>query len=348
MVTKVRNNQREGFRMKKKQIVIDTIGFIQIFLMIIMCTIALGAEKLQKPPELVIGGGSATGFTAILGEAASEAIRRSFRSWSITSSAGEVASNIKFIHDGKMQLSIAYPELVNEANHGTGVYKEPMPDIKIVANYTKYPAQFVLLPKVAINSFEEWKQKKLPLRVNVQKRGSGSEVLNNRILQAYGISYENIKYWGGSVRFEGGSDSMDLIRDGLLDASLFSGDCPSTAIKELSTSRTLKMIPIDQKIVAELARRYGYIGFTVKAGTYSWQKKDIETVAEGVTLAASTKLPPGVVKDITKAQVEQLEYLRAVHQSLKTLTITDLADIPVNLIHPEAREFYESKGIKFK
>ncbi len=331
----------------KKQISVSLIFYLVASLVIPLAT-AQGAEKPQPPPELVIGGGSASGFAAILGEAVSEAVRRSFRSWSVTSSAGEIASNIKFIHDGKLQGSIAYPEMVADAHQGTGVYKQPMPDVRIVATYTKFPAQFVMLPKMPLNSFEDWKKKKAALRINVQKRGSGSEVLNNRLLQAYGITYENIKSWGGSIRFEGGSDSMDLIRDGLLDASLFSGDCPSSAIKELSTSRTLKMIPVDQKIVAELVRRYGYIGFTVKAGTYPWQKNDIDTVAEGVSLAVSTKLAPGVARDITKAQFEQLEYLRSIHPSLKALTISGLSDIPVSLIHPEAREFYESKGIRFK
>lgn len=332
----------------KNQVKGSLIFFIVALLVIPMTATVYGVEKQQKPPELVIGGGSASGFAAILGEAVSEAIRRSFRSWSITSSAGEIASNIKFIHDGKLQGSIAYPEMVADAHQGTGVYKQPMPDVRIVATYTKFPAQFVLLPKISINSFEDWKEKKVPLRVNVQKRGSGSEILNNRLLQAYGITYENIKSWGGSIRFEGGSDSMDLIRDGLLDASLFSGDCPSSAIKELSTSRAMKMIPVDQKIVAELVRRYGYIGFKIKAGTYTWQKNDVDTVAEGVCLAVSTKLAPGIARDIAKAQFEQLEYLRSVHPSLKALTIAGLSDIPVSLIHPEAREFYESKGIKFK
>lgn len=141
---------------------------------------------------------------------------------------------------------------------------------------------------------------------------------------------------------------MDLIRDGLLDGSLFSGEAPSSAIKELSTSRTLKMLPLDPKIVADLVKRYGYSGYVIGAGTYNWLKTDIQTVAEGVCLAASTKLRSGVVRDITRAHVEQLEYLRSLHVNLKSMKIGDLADIPVNLLHPEAREYYESQGIKFK
>lgn len=165
-------------------------------LLVVILTPTFGAEQQQKPPELIIGAGSAGGFNLLLGEGVAEAIRRSFRSWSITSSAGEIASNIQFIHGGKLQLTIAHSQIVADANSGIGVYKEPMPDVKIVAMYDRHPTQFVLLSKVPLNSIEEWNKKKLALNINVQKGGSGSEVLNRRVLQAYGITYENIKSWG--------------------------------------------------------------------------------------------------------------------------------------------------------
>lgn len=337
--------------MYQKQI--SKVVFSTAALLYLVIAPTVYGEEKQKPSEtrqeLYIGAGSGGGFTALFGEAVAEVIRRSNRSWSVTSSAGEIASNIKFIHDGKMQLTIGYPEYVSEANRGIGVYKEPMPDVKIVANYTtKYPAQFLLAPNVPINSIKEWKEKKTPIRINVQKKGSGAEILNRRLLQAYGVTYEDIKSWGGTVRHEGGSNSFGLIRDGLLDVSLFSGDCPSSAVKEVSSSRKLRMLPIDATIVDDLVKNYGYMKYTIRAGTYDWLKTDIQTLAEGCCLAASTKLAPGVVRDIIRAHIEQLEYLRAVHVSLKPQTEDDLADIAIDLIHPEAREYYESRGIKFK
>lgn len=337
--------------MYQKQI--SKMVFLTAALLYLVIAPTVYGEEKQKASatrqELYIGAGSGGGWTTLLGEAVAEMIRRSNRTWSVTSSPGEIASNIKFVHDGKMQLTIGFPEYVSEANRGVGVYKEPMPDVKIITNYTtKYPAQFVLVPDVPINSIKEWKEKKTAIRINVQKRGSGSEILNRRLLELYGISYEDIKSWGGTVRHEGGSNSFDLIRDGLLDVSLFSGDCPNSAIKELSTSRKLKMLAIEPMIVDDLVKRYGYMKHTIPAGTYNWLKTDIQTVAEGCCLVASTKLAPGVVRDIIRAHIEQLEYLRAVHVSLKPQTENDLADIAIDLIHPEARAYYESRGIKFK
>lgn len=344
--------------MNKGQI-IKIILLFSVALIVAGGTTAYGGETQQKlyaqsretskPAELIIGGGSGTGFYYLFGEAVAEMVRRSNPTWSITSSVGETASNIQFIHNGKMQLALVFVELVSEAMKGIGVYKELIQDVKIIVNYTdKHPVQFLLLSDVPINSIKEWKEKKLTLRVNVQKRGAGAEVLNNRLLQAYGITYEDIKSWGGIIRYEGGSASMDLMRDGLLDGSLMTADCPSSSVKELSTSRKLKMLPIDPKIVTELVKKYGYFDYVIKAGTYDWLKRDIQSVAQGSCLVASTKLAPGVVRNIIRAHFEQIEYLRSVHVALKPMTVSDFSDIPIDLIHPEAREYYESRGIKFK
>jgi TRAP transporter TAXI family solute receptor len=346
---KVCTIKKGGFVMFKRQIgKVVCILIVALMLLFIGQPSAPGAEATKQRQELLIGGGSAGGFAAVLAEGCAEAIRRSFPNWSVTSTIGEVASNIKLVHDGELQLTIAYPELVAEANKGVGTYKQPMPDIKMIGHFTLWPNQFVLLTKVPINTVEEWKQKKLPLRINVQKRGSGTNVLNERLLNAYGFTVDDIKSWGGTIRFEGGTRSMMLIKDGLLDGSLFTGACPLAALIELGTARNLKMVPHDPKIIQQLVNEYGYIKKVVPKGTYKWLTTDIPTVAVGAGIAASTKLEPGVVRGITRAFVEQIKYLRSLHKDLKQLSVEQLADIPANIIHPEARQHYESLGIKFE
>ncbi|MFC1815630.1 TAXI family TRAP transporter solute-binding subunit [Thermodesulfobacteriota bacterium] len=335
--------------MTKKQTLKITC-LIVFSLLVVVVLSAYGSDK-QKPgsPELIIGGGSSGGFTFILSEAIAESIRRSFRSWSVTSSAGEQATSIKLIHEGKMQLSIANPVLVGEANKGIRTYQKPMTDVKILVNYFQIPIQFVLLEKIPISSITEWKEKKSPLRINFQKRGSGSENFNKRVLEAHGITYKDIKSWGGIPRHEGGTASMDLIRDGLLDGSMFSGVAPFSGIKRLSTSRKLKLLTLDSKVIAELIERFGYVNYTIQAGTYDFLKTDIKSIAGGLCLAASTAhLRPGIARDIVRAHGEQIEYLRSVHKLIKSVSLEQLSrGIPLNLMHPEARAYYESKGIKF-
>ena len=97
--------------------------------------------------------------------------------WSLTSTIGEVASNIKLVNDGEMDLTIGNLELIAEANKGTGTYSgKPLKDVKMVVALMREVTQFVVLEKFPINSIREWKGKKTPLRINVQKIGSGAEV----------------------------------------------------------------------------------------------------------------------------------------------------------------------------
>jgi TRAP transporter TAXI family solute receptor len=328
--------------------IICVLASVLLFMITIQSS-APAADQSKQRQEILIGGGSAGGFTALLAEGCAEAIRRTLPNWSLTSTIGEVASNIKLVNDGEMQLTIGNLELVAEANKGTGTYsKKALPNVKMVVNLLKEVTQFVLLEKVPINSIKEWKEKKLPLKINVQKVGSGAEVRNRRVLNAYGITYNDLKSWGCTIRHEGGTRSMSLIRDGLLDGSLFTGNLPNAGLMELGSARSVKILPIDHEIVQQLAAQGKCVKAVIRAGTYKWQTTDILSVAYGAGIAASTKLEPGVVREITRAFVEQLPYIRSLHKSLKSLTINDIADIPVDILHPEAREYFESKGIKFE
>ena len=310
---------------------------------------ALGAEPGKERQELLIGGGSAGGFTALLAEGCAEAIRRTLPNWSLTSTIGEVASNIKLVNDGEMDLTIGNLELIAEANKGMGTYSgKPLKDVKMVVALMREVTQFVILEKFPINSIGEWKEKKTPLRINVQKVGSGAEVRNRRVLNAYGITYDDLNSWGCTIRHEGGSASMNLIRDGLLDGSLFSGILPLAGLIELGTARDVKILPLDAEVIQNLVDQGKCVKTVIRAGTYKWLNKDIPSVAYGAGIAASTKLEPGVVREITRAFVEQISYLRALHKSLGSLTIEQMADIPVEILHPEAREYFESQGIKFE
>ena len=117
--------------------------------------LASGTELNKQRIDLLIGGGSATGFSTRLAEGCAEAIRRALPNWSVTATAGAIASNIKFVHEGEMQLTVAYPELIAEANKGVGTYKTQMPDIKMIANLTSWPTQIILLDKIPISSIQE-------------------------------------------------------------------------------------------------------------------------------------------------------------------------------------------------
>jgi len=196
--------------------IVCVLASVLLFMIIIQSS-APAADPSKKRQELLVGGGSAGGFTALLAEGCAEAIRRSVPNWSVTSTIGEVASNIKLVNDGEMQLTIGNLELIDEANRGTGTYsKKPLTNVKMVVRLLREVTQFVLLEKVPINSIKEWKAQKLPLKINVQKVGSGAEVRNRRVLNAYGITYNDLKSWGCTIRHEGGTRSMSLIRDGLL------------------------------------------------------------------------------------------------------------------------------------
>jgi hypothetical protein len=86
--------------------------------------------------------------------------------------------------------------------------------------------------------------------------------------------------------------------------------------------------------------------FTIKAGTYPGQEKDINTIAQPNLLVVTKDTPEETVYLLTKTIYENLPFLNTVHKATKVMAVEKAIDgLPMPL-HPGAAKFYTEKGIK--
>ena len=104
---------------------------------------------------------------------------------------------------------------------------------------------------------------------------------------------------------------------------------------------------IDDGLIKELKAKYPwYTSYTIKAGTYPNQDKDVKTSAIKMVMFCRGDLPEDVVYQLTKTLWEHMDELGQSQKNLKGLTaenaVKDIADIP---LHPGAAKYYKEIGV---
>ena len=104
---------------------------------------------------------------------------------------------------------------------------------------------------------------------------------------------------------------------------------------------------LDDNLIKELKAKYPwYTSYTIKAGTYPNQDKDVKTSAIKMVMFCRGDLPEDVVYQLTKTLWEHMDEPGQSQQNLKGLTaenaVKEIADIP---LHPGAAKYYKEIGV---
>ena len=108
---------------------------------------------------------------------------------SAQSTGGSVA-NINMLKEGSIDLAFVQNDIAYYAMHGTEMFEGKQVDgLQGIAALYPETCQFITLDKTGIKSIKDLKGK----RVAVGPAGSGAEANARQILEAYGITYDNIE-----------------------------------------------------------------------------------------------------------------------------------------------------------
>src|SRR6202012_2513489 len=102
---------------------------------------------------------------------------------------------------------------------------------------------------------------------------SGTELNARAILAAAGMSYKDI----GKVEYLPFAESVDLMKNRQLDATLQSAGLGVASLKDLSTSADITVVAVPREIVDKIGPPFAAV--TTPANTYTGQDKDVATAA---------------------------------------------------------------------
>ncbi len=248
------------------------------------------------------------------------------------------AENLNLIQAGRGELAFTLGDALSDAwkgNAGAG-FKTPLKKLRAVAAIYPNYIQIVASADSGIKTLADLRGK----RVSVGAPKSGTEINARAILKGAGLSYADL----GRVEYLPFGESVELMKNRQIDATLISAGLGVSAIRDLATSVKMVVVSIPPAVVAKI-NDPAYQAAVIPANTYEDQTTDVPTVAIGNVLVTRADLPADTVYKMTKAMFTHLPELVAAHSAAKAIKLENaVKGLPIPL-HPGAAKYYREVGL---
>lgn len=288
--------------------------------------------------RLSIATGNTTGVYYILGGGIANVLTQNVEGVEATAEATNAsAENIRLVCAGDSDIGFSLADTAADAVEGAaGFDGEPQSVQALARIYSNYTQVFVR-SDAGVSTIADLAGK----AVSTGSPNSGTEVIATRLLEVNDLATSDVE----QLRL-GLPESVQGMKDGSIDALIWSGGLPTGGITDLVTSMggDVTMLPLDQEL-SKMQEAYGdaYIEGTVPADTYGLPG-DVATIAVPNLLVVSDAMPEDVAYDVTKALFENLDALAAVHPEAENITLetaTETGEVPV---HAGSQRYYDEQG----
>ncbi|MFN6978345.1 MAG: TAXI family TRAP transporter solute-binding subunit, partial [Gemmobacter sp.] len=236
--------------------------------------------------------------------------------------------NLNLLQQGRGEFALALGDSVKFAWEGDAEagFNAPLTKLRgIAAAYPNY-IQIAASGASGVVTLADLAGKSL----SVGAPKSGTELNARAILGAAGMSYGNL----GKTEYLPFAESVELMKNRQLDATLQSAGLGVASIRDLATSVPTVLVSIPAEVVEKLGAPY--VPAVIPAGTYEGQTADVPTAAVANFFVTHADVPEETVYLMTKLLFENLPDLVAAHQAARSIALeTALNGMPVPL-HPGA------------
>jgi uncharacterized protein len=245
--------------------------------------------------------------------------------------------NLNLLQERRGEIAFALGDSVQLAVEGNAEAGFPGPLDKlrgIAAIYPNY-IQIVASAESGIETLEDLRGKSL----SVGAPASGTELNARAILEAAGLAYDDL----GRVEYLPFAESVELIKNRQLDATLQSAGLGVASIRDLAATMDINVVAVPAEVVEAIGAPY--MPVTIPAGTYDGQEEDVPTAAVGNFLVTHADVPEETAYRMTKLLFDNLGRLTAAHAAAGDIDPAEAVEgMPVPL-HPGAERYYQEMGL---
>lgn len=320
--------------------------FFLILLVLVISGILCGnfAAEISEPVKLTISAGPVGGGWYIVGGTIAEIIKGSIPGSEITVMTGGGIGNPTRVNEGKADIGFTQGGIYYAALNGLEPYENKHTNIQGMIFLANLPMAWLIVDEDSpINSIEEIKEKRFPIKLGTTTLLSTPELASRRILAEYGITYDDIKSWGGKVTFGSYADIGNLIKDGHLNA--YMGAVSSVpAMEELIITHKMKLLSVKEEAIDAAVEKYGYSKAVVPEGTFYFVSQDLPFLVEQMILVVRADLSDDIVYAVTKAICENADAIRQAVAFYKVFDPAKACYISGGPLHLGAEKYFKDSG----
>jgi uncharacterized protein len=245
--------------------------------------------------------------------------------------------NLILLQQGRGEIAFTLGDSLKAAWDGDeeAGFKNKLDKLRTIgAIYPNY-IQIVATADSGIKTLADIKGKSL----SVGAPKSGTELNSRAILAAAGMSYKDMR----KVEYLPFAESVDLMKNRQLNATLQSAGLGVASLKDLSTSTEISVVSVPKEIVDKIGPPF--VSVTIPANTYNGQDKDVPTAAVVNYLVTSSAVTDDVAYQMTKLVFDSLPELANAHAAGKEIKLETAASGSPVPLHPGAIRYYKEKGL---
>ncbi len=234
---------------------------------------------------------------------------------------------------------------------GRGFYKNKIPLRAIGVFPTWDRLIFAVRKDSGIQSLEDIKKQKYPLRISTRRKGKLQTTLYviEEVLKAYDIRLSDIERWGGKIIPAASPSSPErniAIRSGTADA-VFDEGVKSWGATALDAG--MRFLPVDEGVLRQI-KKIGFPSAILTRKHYPKMDRDIRTVDfSGWTFFCHADLPSEIAYNMAKAVDLCYKQIPVDHFDKRPMTIREFCrggeagqlNIP---LHPGAKKYFRERG----
>jgi uncharacterized protein len=246
--------------------------------------------------------------------------------------------NLILLEQGKGEIALTLGDSLKAGWDGDedAGFKAKLGKLRAIAAIYPSHIQLVATKESGIKTVTDLKGKSL----SVGAPKSGTELNTRAILKAAGMRYADL----GKVEYLPFAESVDLMKNNQLAATLQTAGLGVASLRDLSNSVEATVVSVPKAIVDKMGPPFTPV--KIPANTYKGQDKDVETAGVPNYLVTHAGVSDELVYQMTKQVFESLPALAAAHPAGKEIKLeTALAGVPIPL-HPGAERYYKEKGLK--
>jgi len=311
----------------------------RISLMAAAAVLATSTAALAAPKFINILTGGTSGVYYPIGVGLSQLYNSGIEEAKASVQATKASvENLNLLQAGRGELALALGDSVDHAWNGVeeAGFKNKLTKLRAIgAAYPNY-IHIVASKESGIKTLADLKGK----RISVGAPKSGTELNARAIFKAAGLSYADM----GRVEYLPYAESVELIKNRQLDATLQSSGLGMAAIRDLASTMPITFVEIPADVVAKIGSE-AYQPNKIPAGTYEGQTADVATASITNVFVTHQGVPDELAYQMTKLMFENLDRLANSHSAAKSIKLeTATKGLPIPL-HPGAEKYYKEVGV---
>ncbi len=296
---------------------------------------AAEGECVAASGQMTMATGNSTGVYYVLGGGLSKIVSDNTDISMTAAETGASVQNMEQLAAGDYDVAFSLADTAADAVAGNDSFTEPLDTVALTRIYDNY-TQVIVRKDADIESVEDFEGK----TVSTGSPKSGTEVIANRLIEAAGLEEGDVNAQRIDL-----TKTVDSMKDGTIDAMVWSGGLPTAGVTDLFTSAgdDVEILDISDLIEPMQELNEVYEVAELQADTYGEQEA-VETIVTPNVLMVRSDMDNGTACAITKLVYDKHDDLVAVHAAAEGIEESKAAEVSPIELHPGAQQALDELG----